>query len=95
MTLRVETRPETKLDDLITLLNSDDEILLTKDGVPIARLSAVEKTPAEANVRVPGLGKGKIWISPDFDAPLPDTFWSGGDRENPALSNIDHLVIAG
>jgi antitoxin (DNA-binding transcriptional repressor) of toxin-antitoxin stability system len=83
MTLRVETHADTRLNELITLLKADDEILLTKDGVPIARLSAIEETPAGAKARVPGLGKGKIWISADFDDPLADAFWSGGDRENP------------
>jgi hypothetical protein len=27
--------------------------------------------------RVAGLHNGSIWISPDFDAPLPDNFWTG------------------
>lgn len=27
--------------------------------------------------RIPGLGKGTIWISDDFDDPLPDEFWLG------------------
>jgi hypothetical protein len=25
--------------------------------------------------RQPGLGKGGIWMSEDFDEPLPDEFW--------------------
>ena len=27
--------------------------------------------------RVAGLGKGSIHMAPDFDAPLPDSFWLG------------------
>ncbi len=27
--------------------------------------------------RVPGLHQGKIWISEDFNDPLPDSFWLG------------------
>ncbi|RUT09533.1 hypothetical protein DSM106972_000270 [Dulcicalothrix desertica PCC 7102] len=27
--------------------------------------------------RVPDLNKGQIWMSDDFDDPLPDEFWLG------------------
>ena len=27
--------------------------------------------------RTPDLGKGTIWVSDDFDAPLGDSFWLG------------------
>jgi hypothetical protein len=27
--------------------------------------------------RTAGLNKGKIWVSDDFDEPLPDNFWTG------------------
>jgi hypothetical protein len=29
--------------------------------------------------RIAGLGEGTIWISDDFDDPLPDEFWLGED----------------
>jgi hypothetical protein len=29
--------------------------------------------------RQAGLGKGTVWMSDDFDAPLPDSFWLGED----------------
>lgn len=34
----------------------------------LARLVPIREKPAP---RVPGLDAGKVWISPDFDAPLP------------------------
>jgi len=33
--------------------------------------------PPAPGERVPGLSRGKIWISEDFDEPLPDSFWLG------------------
>ena len=32
--------------------------------------------------RVLGLHTGGIWMSDDFDTPLPDSFWMGGDNES-------------
>ena len=35
--------------------------------------------------RIAGLGRGDIlWISDDFDDPLPDSFWFGEDEEDAA-----------
>ncbi len=31
-----------------------------------------------AQKRLLGLNRGKIWISDDFNDPLPDEFWTGG-----------------
>lgn len=36
--------------------------------------------------RVPGLGVGTIWMSDDFDAPLPDSFWLGEDENHEAVA---------
>ena len=32
---------------------------------------------SEKEMRKPGALRGKIWMSDDFDAPLPDSFWLG------------------
>ena len=32
--------------------------------------SADETLPEKPKLRIPGRAKGKIWVSPDFDAPL-------------------------
>lgn len=44
--------------------------LIIKDPAP------VEETPPY-NARIPGLHAGLVWISPDFNDPLPDSFWLG------------------
>jgi antitoxin (DNA-binding transcriptional repressor) of toxin-antitoxin stability system len=41
----------------------------------VARVVAVPRKLKKE--RVLGLHAGKMWISPDFDDPLPDEFWLG------------------
>lgn len=40
-----------------------------------------ETADAPLPQRVLGLHAGEVWMSDDFDAPLPDSFWLGGDDE--------------
>jgi len=63
-----------RLNELLPLVTAGTEIILTEGDTPIARL-----VPFSAGVRtrVPGLHSGAVWMSPDFDAPLPDEFWTG------------------
>ncbi len=46
-----------------------EEIIIAKAGKPVARLVPLA---TELAVRTPGSARGKIWMAPDFDAPLPD-----------------------
>jgi hypothetical protein len=38
----------------------------------IKNLCEAKTEPSTSRRRVPGCGKGQIWIADDFDAPLPD-----------------------
>lgn len=60
---------KTHLSKLLHRVLAGEEIIIAKSGKPIARLLPVSQKPAQ---RRPGSAKGKIWIAPDFDAPLPD-----------------------
>jgi antitoxin (DNA-binding transcriptional repressor) of toxin-antitoxin stability system len=67
----------TKLKELITSLKRDEEILITAENLPVARLTAVngqtpEQLETKPNRRQAGLTEGIAWISPDFDEPLED-----------------------
>jgi antitoxin (DNA-binding transcriptional repressor) of toxin-antitoxin stability system len=56
--------------DLIHRLDDGDEIVITENDQPVARLARTEtkkQWPCKA-----GSAKGKIWMAPDFDAPLED-----------------------
>lgn len=37
--------------------------------------------PPVRRKRIAGLHEGSIWMSADFDAELPDSFWLGEDEE--------------
>jgi antitoxin (DNA-binding transcriptional repressor) of toxin-antitoxin stability system len=83
--LRTATGPETKdqtmptvtlqdaqsrLPDLIHNLSPGDELVITENNQPVARLSRTEpktRWPCQA-----GSARGKIRIAPDFDAPLEE-----------------------
>lgn len=61
---------KTHLSELVEEAALGHEIIIAKSGKPKARL--VPLAPADTrHLRVPGKGKGKVWIAPDFDAPLP------------------------
>ncbi len=60
---------ERRLPRLLEQVASDLEVIITKKGEPVARVTPIgEKT---SKIRF-GVLKGKASISDDFDAPLPD-----------------------
>ena len=61
---------KTHLSELVEQAASGQEIVIAKSGKPKARL--VPLAPKDTrHLRKPGGGKGRGWIAPDFDAPLP------------------------
>ncbi len=63
------------LKELLSLVVKGSEVILTQGNTPIARLVPI--TPSPITPRVAGLHQGAIWMSDDFDEPLPDEFWLG------------------
>lgn len=76
MTTTIDIRElPARLDEVLARASAGDEVLLTDDNVPRARLVPVPPEPKE---RTPGLHPGNIiYMAPDFDAELPDEFWLG------------------
>ena len=60
---------KTRLSELVDRAAAGEEIVIAKNGRPLARLGPV---PAERPNRSPGGWEGMVWIADDFDAPLPD-----------------------
>jgi prevent-host-death family protein len=60
---------KTRLSELVDRAAAGEEIVIAKNGRPLARLGPV---PAEKPNRSPGGWEGMVWIADDFDAPLPD-----------------------
>lgn len=60
---------KTHFSKLIDRVMGGEEIIIGKSGKPVARLVPVSGKPEK---RMPGSAAGKIVISSDFDAPLPE-----------------------
>jgi antitoxin (DNA-binding transcriptional repressor) of toxin-antitoxin stability system len=61
---------QAQLSDLIHRLQVGDEVVITENDQPVAKLARTEpkkQWPCKA-----GSARGKIWMAPDFDAPLED-----------------------
>jgi prevent-host-death family protein len=59
---------KTQLSALVDQAAAGAEIIIAKNGKPMAKLVPLREKP----LRKPGRLKGKIWMSKDFDAPMPD-----------------------
>ena len=64
---------KTQLSALVEAAAAGAEIIIAKNGRPRAKLVAIR----DATRRRPGRAKGKIWMSADFDAPLPPEILDG------------------
>ena len=61
------------LIDFLSELEDRTEVLLTREGVPLAKVMPLPvEQPATSKV---GLNYGAMVMSDDFDEPLPDSFW--------------------
>lgn len=60
---------KTHLSRLLERVRMGEEVVIAKAGKPIARLLPALHAPAP---RTPGNDAGKVIITPDFDAPLPE-----------------------
>lgn len=62
-------RAKSALSELVDRAAAGEEIIIAKNGKPMARL--VPAGPGTVP-RVPGGWEGRVRVSEDFDAPLPD-----------------------
>jgi len=60
---------KTQLSKLLARVEAGEEIVIARAGKPVARLAPLER-PRKA--RKGGAWKGKVWIAPDFDDPIPE-----------------------
>ena len=58
---------KTHLSRLLREVAEGGEVVIARDGTPVARLVAIERRKREF-----GFDHGKIWIADDFDDPLPE-----------------------
>ena len=67
-----------RFDELVAAAEQGIEVIVQRNGEgPRARF-VVDKTVTQPKRRIAGLGAGRNgWMAPDFDDPLPDSFWLG------------------
>jgi prevent-host-death family protein len=70
---------KTQLSALVDEAAAGAEIVIAKAGKPMAKLVPIRP----ARRRRPGLGKGTVWMAPDFDAPLPDALIAAFEGRTP------------
>ncbi len=58
---------KTQLSKLLALVDQGEEVVIAKNGRPVARLI---KADAPTDRRQPGLDRGNLWYSDDAHAPL-------------------------
>ena len=71
---------KTHLSRLVDEVQNGEEIVIARAGKPVARLAPLK---THWKPRRPGGLKGKIWISEDFDAPLPEEIAAAFRGERP------------
>ncbi|MGH3978459.1 MAG: type II toxin-antitoxin system Phd/YefM family antitoxin [Pseudonocardiaceae bacterium] len=54
---------KTQLSKLLEQVEAGDEVVIARNGKPVARLVPLQRTAP----RVLGSLRGKIWVAPDFD----------------------------
>ncbi len=61
---------KTRLSQLVDKAASGEDVVVSRNGKPLVRITRLD--PAKRRIRF-GVLKGKLTISEDFDAPLPET----------------------
>lgn len=59
---------KTHFSKIVARVESGEEIIIARDGTPVARLLPIEPPSSK---RVPGRDRGLFKVPDDFDAPLP------------------------
>jgi prevent-host-death family protein len=57
---------KTNLSSLVAKVEAGEEVVISRDGTPVAKIVRVEPPAARFGF---GSLKGQIWISPDFNEP--------------------------
>ena len=63
---------QAQLSDLVHRLNPGDEVVITENNEPVAKLARIDPKKKQWPCKA-GSAKGSIhWMAPDFDAPLEE-----------------------
>jgi len=65
---------QTQLPQMLSLVTAGNEVIIAEGDKLVAKIVPILPY---LQARIAGLNKGKIWVSDDFDDPLPDQFLYG------------------
>jgi prevent-host-death family protein len=65
---------KTHFSKLLERVALGEEVVIARAGHPVAKLVPI---PPEVAERHPGSASGDVWVSDDFDAPLPEDVLGG------------------
>ena len=68
---------KTQFSKLLKRVGNGEEIIISKAGKPIARLTPMNDALVK---RLPGSAKGEVIIAEDFDAPLPESIMTSFEQ---------------
>lgn len=60
---------KTRLSKLVELVEQGERVIIARNGEPVAELVPYV---GQTGPRKGGIWEGRMWISPDFDDPLPE-----------------------
>lgn len=66
---------QSHLLELISLVEKGEEVVIVHQDQPRVKLVPLVR---QSHKRIFGQHRGKVWMSTDFDDPLPDAFWLSG-----------------
>jgi len=68
---------KTQFSKLLKRVGNGEEIIISKAGKPIARLTPMNDALVK---RIPGSAKGEVLVAEDFDAPLPESIMTSFEQ---------------
>ena len=77
---------KTNLSSLVAEVEAGAEVVIARAGKPVAKLVPVKRAKKKISAtrrHLAGSLKGKIWIGPDFDDPLPEDILAAFRGEKP------------
>jgi len=78
MATKVNTHEaKTQLSKLLARVQAGEEIVIARAGTPVARLVPIQ---SHVGNRQPGTAMGRVEMTDDFDAPLPEELLNTFER---------------
>jgi hypothetical protein len=74
VTTSVEISSLQQIQELLTLLEADNEIILMQANMPVAKVLPVHTMHVPESGRVPDMHPN-VWVSDDFDEQVPEKYW--------------------